>query len=212
MPPTLPHLFSDPVRFAPYLAAVAETYALMDAAYDEVARHFGFRCSGCEDNCCRTRFYHHTLSEACTLFDGYAALSPAVAAAVAQGARAVVEAMARADADGTVFDAMCPVNDAGRCLLYAHRPMICRLHGLPNAVTRPDGASQRGPGCDAFHQRHGAGEAPRLDRTPHYSRMAQLERQLRRAVGWESRLKLTVADMICIFDDARSAGKGGAGE
>ncbi|MFH1981245.1 MAG: hypothetical protein ABIL58_05350 [Pseudomonadota bacterium] len=210
-PASLSPLFADTVWFAPYKAAVDEAYASMDAAYDDVARHYGFRCSGCEDNCCRTRFYHHTLSEMCTLFDGYSLLDSDVAAEVALRARSVVEAMARADDGGAVFDTVCPVNDAGLCLLYAHRPMICRLHGLPSAMTRPDGASMPGTGCDAFHQRHGTGDAPRLDRTPHYTRMAQLEQRLRRVVGWEGRLKLTVADMICLFDDVFSAEKGRAG-
>jgi len=33
-------------------------------------------------------------------------------------------------------DTPCPLlSDAGVCLVYAHRPLICRLHGLPNIDT-----------------------------------------------------------------------------
>ena len=212
IPPLLLHLLADIRRRPPALTTVAETYVRMDAAYDEVARQYGFQCRGCEDNCCRTRFYHHTLAEICTLYDGYSLLDADVATKMALRARAAADAMARADAEGKAFTAMCPVNDAGLCLLYAHRPMICRLHGLPSVMTRPDGASRPGSGCDAFHQRHGSGDAPRLDRTPLYTRMAKLEQELRREVGWEGRLNLTVAEIICIFDDVCDAGKRQAGK
>jgi Fe-S-cluster containining protein len=191
-----------------YLPAIEDIYRQMDAAYDETARAYGFHCHGCEDNCCRTRFYHHTLAEIGYLLEGFRRLAPEAAAGMVQRARQVVADMARADDIGSERKRMCPVNVNGRCLLYAHRPMICRMHGLPSIMTRPDGASHCGPGCDDFHREHGAEAALRLDRTPHYRRMAELEQHLRRTSGWHERIKLTVADLICTFDAALAPGEG----
>lgn len=195
----LTRLLDDDRWFAPFREPLADVFATMDDAYREVAEAHGFQCRGCEDNCCRTRFYHHTLAEAAYLFQGVAALAPAAAEAMRQRAGGVAAALAAADADGTAFDMMCPANVAGRCVLYAHRPMICRLHGLPSVMIRPDGAALEGAGCADFHRCHGAGGHPRLDRTPHYRKMAQLEQQVRRAADFNQRLKLSVADMILAF-------------
>ncbi len=201
-PPSLSEILADERCGRPPVTAAADVFAGMDADYDAVARHHGFHCVGCKENCCRTRFYHHTLTEAAYLFEGYRALDRDVFRHMAQRAQVVTDAMAHADATGAVFSSMCPVNVEGRCLLYAHRPMICRLHGLPSIMTLPDGASRPGVGCDDFHRRHGGGDDFRLDRTPHYIRMAHLEQQVRQATRWTGRLKLTVAEMIGCFEAA----------
>lgn len=71
---------------------------------------------GC-DACCR----HLSLFwvEGVALAQALDALSEPVAERIRERAR-------RAVADGT-----CPLLEAGACLLYAARPIICRTHGLP---------------------------------------------------------------------------------
>ncbi len=92
-------------------------------------------------------------------------------------------------------DAPCPLWQDERCRLYAHRPMICRLHGLPHRLWRPDGVEQTGPGCDEFHRCCGAA-VQRLDRTPLYRQLALLEGELRQACGVRERIRMTGAEMI----------------
>ena len=55
----------------------ARLFAQMDAAYDRTAAKAGFVCNGCKDNCCRTRFYHHTIIEYAYLTEGFKTLGPA---------------------------------------------------------------------------------------------------------------------------------------
>jgi hypothetical protein len=73
--------------------------------------------------------------------------------------------------------------------------MICRLHGIPHRLVRPDGTVLAGDGCAAFHARCGPATR-RLDRTPFYRQMADLEKELRAETGFPARVKLTVAEMI----------------
>ena len=40
-----------------------DIFADMDRRYGIAAQSYGFQCQGCEDNCCRTRFYHYTYLE-----------------------------------------------------------------------------------------------------------------------------------------------------
>jgi Fe-S-cluster containining protein len=180
----------DLVCWRPFIERLHILYAAMDRAYAEVAAAYGFVCNGCEDNCCLTRFHHHTVLEVLDLSDGMAQLAPERRKTVVDAARRIaampVEAPDRQP---------CPLLWDRRCLLYAHRPMICRLHGLPNRLVRPDGTLQAADGCAAFHARCGPAVA-RLDRTPHYRQMAALEGELRRALEFPGRVHLTVAEMI----------------
>jgi cell division protein YceG involved in septum cleavage len=38
---------------------------------------------------------------------------------------------------------MCPLNEEGRCSLYLHRLMICRMHGVPSSLTFPNGQTKK---------------------------------------------------------------------
>jgi Fe-S-cluster containining protein len=70
-------------------------------------------------------------------------------AALAMALDALPEALAegiRKRARRAAADGPCPLLDAGACLLYAARPIICRTHGLPLLA--------------------GAGEARRIDYCP----------------------------------------------
>jgi Fe-S-cluster containining protein len=75
-------------------------------------------------------------------------------------------------------DAECPVlGPAGECRLYAHRPLICRLSGVPvvdvsGAVIHPEGCSK----CTLK-----AEEAPRID----YTDLRKRERRLLKSIDPE---------------------------
>ncbi len=173
-----------------------DLFEQMDRAYDVVAQASGFVCNGCTDNCCMTRFYHHTLLEVLYLKEGLASLPQEALAKVTAQAESVVAQAAELERGDQPVRIMCPLNEADRCILYAHRPMICRLHGLAHLLRRPDGQIQTGPGCDDFYSQCGLSSEGLLDRTPLYVAMAQLERQLKAALGVEQKIKMTIAEII----------------
>ncbi|MCJ8501139.1 YkgJ family cysteine cluster protein [Desulfatitalea alkaliphila] len=182
----MPHALSLP---SPLAAELAQLFVRMDAAYGQAARQAGFACRGCAQNCCRSLFFHYTLAEYLYLKAGLEALPAAERATIRQRAEAIPDPAAPAGV-------MCPLNAADRCLLYAQRPMICRLHGIPHRLRRPDGKQQIGQGCDDFYRQCGKGVQPLLDRTPLYVEMARLERALRGRTGYGGRIRMTVAQMI----------------
>ncbi|CAB5129044.1 hypothetical protein D3OALGA1CA_3110 [Olavius algarvensis associated proteobacterium Delta 3] len=193
----LPSISADACR--PFLSELEPLFDAMDREYERVAGRYGFTCTGCADNCCQTRFYHHTLLEFTYLSKGFRSLSETERGQITARAGEVVKQSEAADAWGDTIRLWCPLNDAGKCVLYPYRPMICRLHGIPHELRRPAQPPRVGPGCDDFHGQCGQGAYIRFDRTPFYARMAALERQLRQAVGCSDRLKLTVAEMILQF-------------
>lgn len=163
-------------------------YADMDRAYRQVVEAYGFTCRGCRDNCCWSRFHHHTIVEYLELQNGLERLTPHRRERIR--ARADLAVQLPADRRSP-----CPLLQGGRCLLYDHRPMICRLHGIPHRLERPNGPVLAGDGCTAFHACCGPARQ-RLDRTPFYRQLAVLERNLRAEIGFSARVKLTVAEMI----------------
>ncbi len=190
-------LYALTTQARPLLDGLHDLYAQMDRDYQQVAAAYGFSCRGCADNCCRTRFHHHTLIEWLDLEDGLQRMPPRTQTAIL--------ALATEPAP----DAPCPLWDGGRCRLYGHRPMICRLHGLPHRLRRPDGVEQIGPGCAEFHRLCGPAYL-RLDRTPLYRALAALEAELRQAVTFRDRIRMTVAEMIAAGRSGRIAGGEGA--
>ena len=48
----------------------------MDADYASVSRAYGFTCRGCDENCCRTKFYHHTFLEYLYIKAGFELFEP----------------------------------------------------------------------------------------------------------------------------------------
>ena len=190
----------DPIPFsspalAPLLSRLAELYEKMDQAYRRAAEDYGFQCTGCGDNCCRTVFYHHTHLEYYYLLKGVAAAGEERRCTFRRRAAEACRAQA---AGGRQTGYMCPLNDDGPCGLYGHRTMICRLHGLPHHFIRPDGQMVRGPGCALFTERYGHMDYVPLDRTPLYRELAELEWDFRSAFGVDPRrrLKLTIAQML----------------
>lgn len=168
----------------------------MDHAYNETALAMGFECQGCRENCCRTLFYHHTLAEYLYLRKGLNTLSTSEQARIRARAADVHNRTMAADPAACSPRIMCPLNVEGRCGLYSHRPMICRLHGIPHFLRLPDGRRQTGPGCADFESRCGSSGTRGLDRTPHYQALSALERQIRVHAQFAGRLKMTVAEIL----------------
>ena len=170
-------------------------YEEMERDYASVARHYGFSCQGCTDNCCTQRFFHYTLAEYRYLMEGLLMAEPALAGRIIDKARKVVEAYRSETPESGPQPLMCPVNFDGLCSLYAHRPMICRLHGVPHRFRDPSGTETRGGGCERFDSSH-----PQVDwtvnRTPHYNRLARIERELRAGLKFGENVQLTTAEML----------------
>lgn len=193
------YLNTSPDILKPHLENLADLFERMEKAYAAVADAYGFACAGCEDNCCLTRFYHHTLVEYLYLYQGYSKLPGAEQARLKQVADRVTREMTQADDRGEPARSMCPLNLEGRCTLYRYRPMICRLHGIPNEIQRPDGSSVRGPGCGDFDRQCGHRSYIPFDRTPLYREMARCEQALREQVDCRKKIRLTVAQMVAGF-------------
>ena len=184
--------------FIPLGNVLVEIYAAMDRAYGVAAGQLGFVCSGCEENCCRSRFYHYTYLEYFYLLEGVNQLEPARRLSVRQSA-AKVRREDLIKKNGVRNRPMCPLNLAGRCSVYPYRPMICRLHGIPHKLERPGQEVLCGPGCETFEQERRKQNDVRLDRTPFYRQLAELERKLKQEAGVDLKIKMTIAEMIISF-------------
>lgn len=178
----------------PYLDRLAAIFRKMDARYAETAGKYGFVCSGCTDSCCRTRFYHHTLIEYFYLKRGLDSLSSTDRERFFFRAQNVNSQwnLHSAPAPGV----MCPLNEAGRCRLYAHRPMICRLHGIPHELNHPVKGRTMGPGCNEFVIQCGEKPYAPFDRTSLYRELADLENAFRQETGLNVKIKMTIAEML----------------
>jgi len=188
-------VLSDPDLYRPFLCRLEEIYMAMDRQYDEAAGRYGFDCRGCEENCCRTRFYHYTVAEYLYLHQGYGRLDEAARRGIQRRSQGYRSHSPEAVGKGQL-PRFCPLNVDGSCMLYAHRPMICRLHGIPYELRRPGRPSLSGPGCKMFAESNGGKGHIRFDRTPHYGMMAGLERDLRAAASLSLKVRMSVADMF----------------
>lgn len=108
------------------LARYRELAARVDAFFAKVhARHGAeMACAvGCSDCCVGALTL--TPVEAAAIGEGLAALSATARAELAARARAAPPARCAA------------LDDAGRCGIYADRPLVCRSHGVPVRTTPP---------------------------------------------------------------------------
>ncbi len=181
---------------------LAEIYAGMEAGYDQVAAEVGLTCQGCPDNCCDSYFLHHTYSEWAYLWQGLRQLPEEQRVAITDRAKEYVVASKEKLARNERPQIMCPLNFGGLCGLYKHRLLVCRMHGIPATMTRPDGQSMRFPGCfrcQEIVEKHypQQEDAPAMDRTPLFQQMVAVESRL---LGDKRhlmpRVKLTIAEMI----------------
>ena len=179
-----------------FIERLKQIYAAMDKAYQQAADPYGFTCDGCRDNCCRTRFYHHTMIEYIYMVEGLNTLTRKKQNEVKSRALTVVDETTRADGSGAVVRLMCPLNFDELCILYSYRPMICRLHGIPHELQKPGQNPVFGPGCETFDRRCGHKDYLKFDRTPFYREMAILEQEVKQALAFDGKIRMTIAEMI----------------
>jgi hypothetical protein len=181
---------------------ISRIYEEMESGYDVVARALKFSCDGCPDNCCDSYFLHHTYTEWAYLWKGFRELDEARQGELMERSRQYILACEKAEARGERPQVMCPLNDDGRCSLYVHRLMVCRTHGVPATMRRPDGQTLNFPGCFRCQEIvkkkfvHDS-KAPHMERTPLLQRLVAVEREL---LGEKPhvypRVKLTIAQML----------------
>ncbi len=177
---------------------LAQLYLKMDISYRKAAQDIGFTCIDCPDNCCSSYFKHHTRVEWAYFIKGLSQCPDPLKQEIIKKAHDY-NAKARMElSKGRTPDIMCPVNDNGLCLLYEHRLMICRLHGVPTIHIRPDGRTLDFPGCfRAQEQAQVSRDCSKLDRTEFYRELAALEQAfVGPKVARISRVDLTLAEMI----------------
>jgi hypothetical protein len=101
-----------------------------------------------------------------------------------------------AETQGNIPRIMCALNEQGRCLLYACRPMICRLHGIPHELRPPGKQPVFAPGCAEFDRLCGDKKYRTLDRTMFYIALAGLEQRFKEAFGFSGKFKKTVSEFF----------------
>ncbi len=177
---------------------IAAIYAEIEEQYALVAGQLDFSCTGCPDNCCDSYFQHHTYSEWAYLWLGLQELPAVKRQEFEHRSQQYVVQSSAALGRGARPQIICPLNDAGLCGLYSHRLLICRLHGVPSVMTRPDGKQLFFPGCFRCQEITGDGkELPRMDRTKIFQDFVQVEMEwlgVKRKVL--PKIKMTIAEMI----------------
>ena len=170
-------------------------YAKMGQAYAKAAPE-SFTCEGCQQNCCVSYFQHHTHIEWYYLWEGLNALAKEKRDEYAARSRENVDRTREALARGEIPRVMCPVNEDGQCGLYEHRMMICRMYGVPNILLSRAGLKQF-PGCPKAMELVIGREYDRVDRTPLYRELAQLEMEfLGSRRNQVPKVDMTLAEMI----------------
>ncbi|MHC1702098.1 MAG: hypothetical protein AB9900_14200 [Humidesulfovibrio sp.] len=184
------------------LKRLAELYRRMDEAYAASAAALGLSCAGCAESCCETVFRHHTYAEWAGLWAGFSALPAPRQAEIRDAAENWIRRHQNPLLPGVRPRVPCPLSTQSpeglRCGLYEARPMVCRLHGVPNVLIRPRGGQSAFPGCDRAQALGKTCEPALLDRTPLLTELARLEMDLvgRERVGKMPRVDLTIAEML----------------
>lgn len=181
------------------IVRMEEIYNEMEAAYDLVAKDLRFGCQGCTDNCCDSYFLHHTYAEWSYLWLGIDELSRQKQKEVLEKAHAYIIAAETAMQQGERPQVMCPLNENGLCMVYKYRLMVCRTHGVPAQITRPDGKTISFPGCFRCQEqvKKNGGSPPVVERTAMLTKLAFLEQEyLENKRHLYPRVKLTIAEML----------------
>jgi len=181
---------------------LAQLYTDMERHYNVVASELDFSCSGCPDNCCDSYFQHHTYIEWAYLWTGLQALPGGDLDAIEARAASYIRQSEAILRRGELPTVMCPLNQEGLCSLYTHRLMICRLHGVPATLSRPDGRILEFPGCFRCQElvapkKEDGQDIPSLERIDLYKRLAALESNLLGSKkGAMPKVKMTIAQMV----------------
>ncbi len=189
---TVLNLSADMIR------RMEDIYTELQQAYDKVAREIDFSCRGCPDNCCDSYFLHYTYIEWSYLWQGLDELDQERREALLERARRVVAEAEKELCENRRPQIMCPLNENGLCTVYGHRLMICRTHGVPATLTRPDGKTIRFPGCFRYQRQVLDNNDPKtVERTALLTQLAHLENEY---LGGKRHLypkvKLTIAEML----------------
>lgn len=181
---------------------IAELYGRMEDDYNRVAKAIDFSCRGCPDNCCDSYFLHHSYAEWAYLWRGLRRLEAEKLEKVRKRAKTYQEECRQAEEKGERPLVMCPLNEEGLCILYAHRLLVCRTHGVPARMRRPDGRLLQFPGCFRCQELVGEREktgvkTPGVDRTPLLTELARVEEELLHYQrNLYPKVRMTIADMI----------------
>ncbi|GBD98630.1 hypothetical protein BMS3Abin07_00654 [bacterium BMS3Abin07] len=185
------------IDISPYLNRLAGVYKEIDNEYERVAGLYdNFSCEGCENNCCDTVLYHHTLIENLFLIEGFGEIDDDRKKEIISRAKDYVKELSKRPFDMTGLSIMCPMNFNGLCSIYEYRPLICRIHGLPAMLKSPQGGVQHWKGCLRFQDMHGQNISHEIDRTPFYTKIAFIEGDLRKEMVFMPNHKKTIADMV----------------
>jgi len=183
------------------LLQLQDIYKKLEQDYQKVAGELGFSCTGCPDNCCDSYFLHHTYAEWAYLWLGFNKLDPPKKTEILEKSRDYINLCDMADKKGERPQVMCPLNGNGLCTLYEHRLLVCRTHGVPAALTRPDGQKMDFPGCflcqEIVQEKYGKEEPPYVERTPLLQKIVLLENELldnKRHLM--PKVKMTIAEML----------------
>ncbi|MGB3210789.1 MAG: AmmeMemoRadiSam system protein A [Desulforhopalus sp.] len=182
------------------LRELEDIYDKLQQEYERVAGELNFSCTGCPDNCCDSYFLHHTYAEWAHLWEGIRKLEPTRQQALIARATSYLQQCEKALETGKRPQVMCPLNEGGLCVLYHHRLLVCRTHGVPAIITRPDGQAMRFPGCfrcqEIVDDRDGE-EVPYVKRTALLRKLALLENELlHNKRHLLPKVKITIAEML----------------
>ncbi len=169
----------------------------MDEAYSEASKQAGFSCEGCNGiKCCTVDLIVHTFAEMLHLRRGFRVLDEARRFEVKTRASKILKAKADDPLGYEYREAVCALNFDGRCILYEHRPMICRLAGIPHLISRPNASQTSSGGCFRFeNDKKPVFPDVVIDRTSFYREMAELELSVIRELGQRTR-SLTIAEIL----------------
>ena len=164
------------------LEQIEALYSDMEHSYDITASLLGHSCAGCPDNCCDSYFPHFTYIEWCYLWHGMSLLAQKKQSEIISRALIYEKQSEELLARGERPRLMCPLNESGRCILYKYRLMVCRTHGVPAVMTRPDGKKITFPGCfrcqELVDQSENDVKSVMMERTPLLRRLVGLEQDL----------------------------------
>jgi Fe-S-cluster containining protein len=180
----------------PFFNRLAVIFADMDQAYLISSRHYNFCCKGCDENCCMTHFFHHTHIEYFYILEGIRKLGSDLSASLFKKANEINQKTISAIQQGDKIRLMCPLNSNGMCVIYNHRPMICRMHGIPHELNIPGKQTVFGTGCKAFEAQCEKKQYLPFDRTPFYVSIANLEKDIKQQLGIKEKFKKTIAQML----------------